>query len=108
MKIMKANKIAAAAFAALILLSGCTDRQMQGTMAGGSLGAIFGSSIGGLMGGPRGSDAGTALGMAVGAVVGNAVTSPKARKANSNIDECDDSSNAPYSSRHPAAGGNAG
>ena len=58
------------------------------------------------MGGPRGSDAGTALGMAVGAVVGNAVTSPKARKANSNIDECDDSSNAPYSSRHPAAGGN--
>ena len=103
---MKANKITAAAFAALILLSGCTDRQMQGTMAGGSLGAIFGSSIGGLMGGPRGSDAGTALGMAVGAVVGNAVTSPKARKANSNIDECDDSSNAPYSSRHPAAGGN--
>ena len=103
---MKANKITAAAFAALILLSGCTDRQMQGTMAGGSLGAIFGSSIGGLMGGPRGSDAGTALGMAVGAVVGNAVTSPKARKANSNIDECDDSSNAPYSSRHSAAGGN--
>ena len=103
---MKASKITAAAFAALILLSGCTDRQMQGTMAGGSLGAIFGSSIGGLMGGPRGSDAGTALGMAVGAVVGNAVTSPKARKANSNIDECDDSSNAPYSSRHPAAGGN--
>ena len=38
---MKANKITAAAFAALILLSGCTDRQMQGTMAGGSLGAIF-------------------------------------------------------------------
>lgn len=104
---MKANKFTAAAFAALILLSGCTDRQMQGTMAGGSLGAIFGSSIGGLMGGPRGSDAGTALGMAVGAVVGNAVTSPKARKANSNIDECDDSSNAPYSSRHPAVGGNA-
>lgn len=58
-------------------LTSCTDRQMQGTMVGGTLGAVFGSSIGGLMNGPRGSDAGTAIGMAVGAVVGNAVTAPR-------------------------------
>lgn len=97
---MKANRLTAVAFAGLVLLSGCTDRQMQGTMAGGSLGAIFGSSIGGLMGGPRGSDAGTALGMAVGAVVGNAVTGQKNRKADRGIDYCDDSCNAPASRRN--------
>ncbi len=96
---MKANRFTAVAFAGLVLLSGCTDQQMRGTMAGGSLGAIFGSSIGGLMGGPRGSDAGTALGMAVGAVVGNAVTAQKNRKADTGIDECDDSCNAPASQR---------
>lgn len=76
---MKTGKFAVVATAVTFLLSGCTDRQMQGTMAGGTLGAIFGSSIGGLMGGHRGSDAGTALGMAVGAVVGNAVTSRQAQ-----------------------------
>lgn len=74
---MKTKGIAVLAIAGIMMVSGCTDRQVQGTMAGGTLGAIFGSSIGGLMGGPRGSDAGTALGMAVGAVVGNAVTSPQ-------------------------------
>lgn len=83
---MKTNRFAVWAIAGITLLSGCTDRQVQGTMAGGTLGAIFGSSIGGLMGGPRGSDAGTALGMAVGAVVGNAVTSPQ-----NTVSERDDS-----------------
>ena len=47
--------------AALLLLSGCTDRQMMGTYMGGTMGGILGSSIGGLMGGPRGSDAGTGI-----------------------------------------------
>ena len=56
-------------------MSGCTDRQMVGTMAGSTMGGIFGSSIGGLMGGPRGSDAGTAIGMLAGGVIGNAVAS---------------------------------
>lgn len=104
---MKANRFTVAVCAGVMLLAGCTDRQMQGTMAGGSLGAIFGSSIGGLMGGPRGSDAGTALGMAVGAVVGNAVTSQKNRKGSTNIDDCDDSCNLPPSRRNPRNGGEA-
>ena len=107
LKIMKANRFTVAVCAGIMLLTGCTDRQMQGTMAGGSLGAIFGSSIGGLMGGPRGSDAGTALGMAVGAVVGNAVTSQKNRKGSTNIDDCDDSCNLPPSRRNPRNGGEA-
>ena len=97
---MKANKFTVAVCVGAMLLASCTDRQMQGTMAGGSLGAIFGSSIGGLMGGPRGSDAGTALGMAVGAVVGNAVTAPKNRKTDKGIDDCDDSCNVPMSKRN--------
>lgn len=96
---MKPKKLSIIACAALMTLTACSDRQMQGTMMGGSLGAIFGSSIGGLLNGPRGSDAGTALGMAVGAVVGNAVTSTKNRERTSNIDECDDSQNYPSSQR---------
>lgn len=88
---MKTNRFAVLAIAVAMLLSGCTDRQVQGTMAGGTLGAIFGSSIGGLMGGPRGSDAGTALGMAVGAVVGNAVTSPKNTVSDGDVGGYDDS-----------------
>lgn len=104
---MKANRFTVAICAGAMLLAGCTDRQIQGTMAGGSLGAIFGSSIGGLMGGPRGSDAGTALGMAVGAVVGNAVTSRNNGKQSTDIDDCDDSCNLPQSRRNPRGGGDA-
>ncbi len=95
---MKANRLLVVVCSATMLLSGCTDRQLQGTMTGGMLGSVFGSSIGGLMGGPRGSDAGTALGMAVGAVVGNAVTKAHNRNADKGIDECDDSCDTPSSS----------
>lgn len=77
---MKVRTTAITLLACSLLLTGCTDRQMQGTMMGSSLGAIFGSSVGGLMGGPRGSDAGTAIGMAVGAVIGNAATAPGQQK----------------------------
>lgn len=63
--------------AALLLLIGCTDRQMMGTYMGGTMGGILGSSIGGLMGGPRGSDAGTLIGMLAGGALGSAVTAPR-------------------------------
>lgn len=72
---MKTRTTFIAICAAAALMSGCTDHQMVGTMAGSTMGGIFGSSIGGLMGGPRGSDAGTAIGMLAGGVIGNAVAS---------------------------------
>ena len=49
---MKTRTTFIAICAAAALMSGCTDRQMVGTMAGSTMGGIFGSSIGGLMGGP--------------------------------------------------------
>lgn len=67
--------------ATLLLFTGCTEKQMQGTYTGGMLGGIFGSSVGGLLGGARGSNAGTAIGMAVGAVIGNAATQPRTKTA---------------------------
>ena len=78
---MKTRTTFIAICAAAALMSGCTDRQMVGTMAGSTMGGIFGSSIGGLMGGPRGSDAGTAIGMLAGGVIGNAVASASESRA---------------------------
>ena len=78
---MKTRTTFIAICAAAALMSGRTDRQMVGTMAGSTMGGIFGSSIGGLMGGPRGSDAGTAIGMLAGGVIGNAVASASESRA---------------------------
>lgn len=72
---------------ALLLCSGCTDRQMMGTYLGGTMGGMLGSSIGGLMGGPRGSDAGTLVGMLAGGALGSAITAPRSERADGRDDD---------------------
>jgi predicted lipid-binding transport protein (Tim44 family) len=85
MQIMMSNngrtlKLSAAAVAAALSLSACTDSQ-QRVAAGGALGAVGGALIGGAIGGNRGAIIGAIAGGIGGLIIADAIEQQRAREA---------------------------